>query len=284
MPKIEGGLGFRDSKSWNSALLSKVLWNIHNKKDTLWVRWIDQVYLRGTCIWEISPLKDHSPLFKKLIEIRNLFKQAFTQGHSNLPILEAADQFFSKSMVSNDGDFCVTKAYDFFRPKGNFRCWANEVWKHYITPKHSFTLWLGVLGKLLTKDNLLYLDITRDCILCSLHEETCLHLFFDCPFSARVWNSIKDWLGITRAMTTLASALKWMKKEARGTTWHSKAKRIALASTVYYIWMARNRMIFENLRPHVESIVRRIKTHIYKVIFSLYPHVSTQYETMAIDS
>ncbi|KAI5661680.1 hypothetical protein M9H77_21003 [Catharanthus roseus] len=36
--KQHGGLGLRDTRKWNDALLSKALWNIHAKKDTLWYR------------------------------------------------------------------------------------------------------------------------------------------------------------------------------------------------------------------------------------------------------
>lgn len=44
---LEGpkGGGFQDTKSWNLAL--KVLWNIHDKKDTLWIQWINAIYLKG---------------------------------------------------------------------------------------------------------------------------------------------------------------------------------------------------------------------------------------------
>ncbi|KAK6121511.1 hypothetical protein DH2020_044741 [Rehmannia glutinosa] len=54
LPKSEGGLGFRDIKSWNIALLAKVLWNIHEKRDSLWIRWVDQVYIKGTSVWDWS--------------------------------------------------------------------------------------------------------------------------------------------------------------------------------------------------------------------------------------
>ena len=37
LPKIEGGLGIRNSKAWNKALLSRTLWDIQAKKDILWV-------------------------------------------------------------------------------------------------------------------------------------------------------------------------------------------------------------------------------------------------------
>ncbi|KAL0318331.1 UNVERIFIED_CONTAM: hypothetical protein Sangu_1989300 [Sesamum angustifolium] len=46
-PKEEGGLGVRHIQSWNVALLARVLWNIHCKADTLWVKWVNEVYLRG---------------------------------------------------------------------------------------------------------------------------------------------------------------------------------------------------------------------------------------------
>lgn len=38
LPKDEGGLGLRYLRTWNKALLAKTLWNIHVKKDILWVK------------------------------------------------------------------------------------------------------------------------------------------------------------------------------------------------------------------------------------------------------
>ncbi|XP_022848848.1 uncharacterized protein LOC111371175 [Olea europaea var. sylvestris] len=82
MPSESGrGPWLKDLKTWNLALLAKSIWNIQNKKDTLWIRWVNQVYLKGTCIWEVSPKKDHSPLFKKLLEIRDVLAQSGAAGH-----------------------------------------------------------------------------------------------------------------------------------------------------------------------------------------------------------
>lgn len=36
-PKINGRLGIKNLKIWNFALLSKQVWNVINKKSTLWV-------------------------------------------------------------------------------------------------------------------------------------------------------------------------------------------------------------------------------------------------------
>ncbi|XP_022853426.1 uncharacterized protein LOC111374897 [Olea europaea var. sylvestris] len=139
--------------------------------------------------------------------------------------------------------------------------WTEIIWNSYITPKHAFILLLGARSKLLTKDKLKHLNIDRRYIFCGVDEETECHLFFSCPISFAILGHVRDWLGIRRSMSTRPSALKWIKKEVQWTTWHSKAKWIALASTIYHLWMACNRDIFEDLTPNVEGIVRKIKTH-----------------------
>ncbi|KZV50556.1 hypothetical protein F511_32557 [Dorcoceras hygrometricum] len=67
--KSDGGLGLKDLRVWNKALLVRSLWNIQSKKDTLWVKWINCRY--GSSIWGWTTRKDDSNLFKKLILIRD---------------------------------------------------------------------------------------------------------------------------------------------------------------------------------------------------------------------
>ncbi|PSS07587.1 LOB domain-containing protein [Actinidia chinensis var. chinensis] len=121
----------------------------------------------------------------------------------------------------------------------------------HITPRHSFTLWLGLKDRLQTRDKLPELIEEKVCPLCSAADETIGYLFFQCVIGNQVWSQIKQWLGITRAMTTLKSAVKWIIKEARGTWVKSKAKKIGLACSVYYIWETRNERIFEELKSSV---------------------------------
>ncbi|XP_052206780.1 uncharacterized protein LOC127811107 [Diospyros lotus] len=58
--KNEGGLGFKDLKSWNMALMSKTLWNIQKKRDALWIRWVQPCYLGNGNIWDRSVKKEDS--------------------------------------------------------------------------------------------------------------------------------------------------------------------------------------------------------------------------------
>jgi hypothetical protein len=71
LPLGEGALGIRDLSTWNITFLSKLLWNIQAKKDILWVKWVNVAYVRGKDIWETSKRKDDSPLWKRLLDIRD---------------------------------------------------------------------------------------------------------------------------------------------------------------------------------------------------------------------
>ncbi|KAI3458729.1 hypothetical protein Pfo_015392, partial [Paulownia fortunei] len=124
--------------------------------------------------------------------------------------------------------------------------------------------------------------IDGTCNLCNRELENHQHLFFKCSISYNIWKQIRDWIGIKREMSNINSALKWIKKEAGGTLWHNKAKKIALACTVYQIWTTRNRKIFEDIPPIISSIVHKIKTFVYKLLFTLYPYVLNLFEDLAI--
>ena len=47
-PNQEGGLGFIDLGEWNLALMSKALWNLQSEKDSLWMQWVNHVYMKDT--------------------------------------------------------------------------------------------------------------------------------------------------------------------------------------------------------------------------------------------
>lgn len=166
-----------------------------------------------------------------------------------------------------DGELNTSKAYDFYRPKGRFQLCMKDLWKPCLLPKHAFILWLGVKGRLLTKDRITYLELEGYCDLCSVSLETLDHLFFECRFSLSIWEQIKKWLGIRRS--TLNSAIKWLRREARGSSWRSRVKRVG--RTVYYIWKARNKAVFEATRTPYLSVIHQIKTQVYKIMFLLYP-------------
>lgn len=263
LPKMEGGLGLRDLDAWNSALLSRILWNIQAKKDSLWIRWVNETYLGNASIWDWSTHSRDSCLFKQLEAIRDKI------------LLASGDPGAAECKLNSWHDvFLGTRnkmAYEFFRPTGTHKPWANVIWSSGIMPKQSFTLWVGALRRLKTKERLHHSVEDLTCAFCQAPLETQQHLFFECTFSNSVWTDIRCWIGIHRAMSTLDSALKWLKKEAKGTSKRAKAKKVALASCVHNIWAARNRLIFEKEKPKPSSLVRKVKEDVFRFLFETSP-------------
>ena len=265
LPKVKGGLGLRDSKAWNKALLSRTLWDIQSKKETLWVQWVHQRYMKGCCFWEYMTKHEDSPLIKQVISLRDGIIQAETSVERAMTRV---------NQWASDGKFHSKLAYEFFRPRSAKITWPKFVWHAPIIPRHSFIMWLGLKDRLLTKNKLQRFIDDLSCPLCRAENETLDHLFFHCRIGNQIWANVKSWLGISRAMHTLKAAVKWMIKEARGTGFPAKIKRIALACTVYYIWEARNKSLFEGRIVQPEAIFRRIQIQTYGIVYSLFPDYS----------
>ncbi|GJU05307.1 hypothetical protein Tco_1121737 [Tanacetum coccineum] len=61
-PKSKGGLGLKDLGVWNKAMIVKHLWYIINNKETLWVKWINTVKLKGRSVWAANEEKYNDEL------------------------------------------------------------------------------------------------------------------------------------------------------------------------------------------------------------------------------
>ncbi|KAL0317948.1 UNVERIFIED_CONTAM: hypothetical protein Sangu_2209100 [Sesamum angustifolium] len=113
-------------------------------------------------------------------------------------------------------------AYEYFRPKLPKQPWKALFGRHSYRPNtHSF-YGLGIRERLATRDRLAFLHEDPTCSLCINSKESAKHLFFECPFSSYVWSHIRQWFGITRRMSTLLSAVKWLKKGKTGSSVQNK--------------------------------------------------------------
>jgi len=70
--------------------------------------------------------------------------------------------------------------------------WASVVWTKGGIPKHNFLAWLFMLNRCPTRDRLLAWGLPVDgiCLLCNLGPESRDHLYFQCPYSYRIWSEI----------------------------------------------------------------------------------------------
>ncbi|XP_051149233.1 uncharacterized protein LOC127263955 [Andrographis paniculata] len=120
------------------------------------------------------------------------------------------------------------------------------LWDYPILPKHYFILWLAASGKIKTKDRLEFLEIDHTCVLYKTQSESIQHLFFACPFSSQIWATICSWMQAPITMCCLESAASWISSNTSQDPSLRFLHRLGFASTVYYIWTARNKGALEN--------------------------------------
>ncbi|XP_011016272.1 PREDICTED: uncharacterized protein LOC105119785, partial [Populus euphratica] len=203
LPKVEGGLGLFDIKACNNSYLAKHIWNIHLKADSIWIQWVHHYYLHSHSIWNTAASPTSSPLWKSIIILRdNLVEMG--GGQSNTVSLMA-------HWSTSTGPF-TAHAYDFLRVRSSLVRWRNVVWESWSMPRYNFILWLAVLGRLRTRDRLHFLQTDSSCVFCQVEEESHSHLFFGCTWTSSLWLKIKNWLRISRTMSSLLSAIRGLSR------------------------------------------------------------------------
>ena len=71
MPKDQGGLGIKPLKQWNEVLLITQVWKIIDNKESLWVKWVNTVKLKGNSLWDIEYQMSDSWGWKQMLLIRD---------------------------------------------------------------------------------------------------------------------------------------------------------------------------------------------------------------------
>ncbi|WMV51210.1 hypothetical protein MTR67_044595 [Solanum verrucosum] len=171
-PKKFGGLNVKGCSNWNVASVGKLLWQLSEKQDTLWVKWVHGIYIRNEdSIWEHIPPLDCSWYWKKLNAPKNNMRNWYLQGRYNL---------------THSGQYSISASYNAMLGELNRLRIADLIWTSVAQPRHRMIMWLAVQGRLLTKERMLRLNIPVDneiCCLChSQVMETQLHLFAHCTW------------------------------------------------------------------------------------------------------
>ncbi|KAL5185111.1 hypothetical protein HKD37_17G048683 [Glycine soja] len=180
--KKKRSLGIFNLKDWNLALLSRILWNFHCKKDSLWVRWVHHYYFRGSDVWNYNTSSSDSALIKKIIQIRDFIIS------KELSTKEAKKRIQS---WSTNEQLLVGKVYEYIRGVKPTVSWCSVIWNPAIPPNISFILWLAKKNRLLTLDKAAFLNKDSLCPLYSNEVESNAHLFFSCRKSLHVWAHIR---------------------------------------------------------------------------------------------
>ena len=97
----------------------------------------------------------------------------------------------------------------------------------------------------------MHLD-SYNCVLCNMNcEETCFHLFFECPFSRDFWSTIPiNWNLNVRALDMIL--------QARENFGNANFREIVITAC-WIIWTTRNGVIFDNGQININIWKRQFK-------------------------
>ncbi|CAH1434531.1 unnamed protein product [Lactuca virosa] len=82
-PVDNGGLGLRNLRAWNKAILSRRIWMIVSNSESLWVKWININILKGRSFWDVEKNNDMSWSWRNLIRLRSKFRNHFVHKIGN---------------------------------------------------------------------------------------------------------------------------------------------------------------------------------------------------------
>ncbi|KAJ9536688.1 hypothetical protein OSB04_un000161 [Centaurea solstitialis] len=156
--------------------------------------------------------------------------------------------------------FTIKEAWKSLNGSNHLVPWVKYVWFKSNIPKHSFCLWTACLGRLPTQDHLsIWKENPPDllCPLCECCMDTHDHLFFACPYSKEIWRRVKREVGMhgfPESWTLIMDLLN----EGRGPV--KLIQRLALAATVYFIWIERNTRLFKSTRRIGMQIFKDIRS------------------------
>ncbi|KAJ9561644.1 hypothetical protein OSB04_006804 [Centaurea solstitialis] len=74
-PLCNGGLGFKRLDLWNKALLARHIWDLATNRDSLWVKWVLRVALKGVQLWSARKSVRWSWVLAKLMELRSVVRR-----------------------------------------------------------------------------------------------------------------------------------------------------------------------------------------------------------------
>lgn len=247
-PKSGGGLGLQHLASFNKCLLLKNLWSLILKKDSLWVRWVHGFYLRGVSFWDTDSKPHFSWVFKNILKLRQ----------DALLCLSFANDSIQWSGPSPE--FSSSATYQVLMGDIERKNWFHVVWNKFSIPRHIFVFWLACQDRLPTRTRLQKIGVLEDnsCGLCGVMIECRDHLFFQCSFSMQVWELVMAFVQVTNPPCRWQELIPWTISAWKGSRSIRGIKRAAVAACVYYIWKARNMLIFQEKTPCIDDIYQQI--------------------------
>lgn len=241
-PLNAGGLGLKNFDIINKALILRHVWDVATKEDSPWVKWIHGIYLKRSSFWSVEPKNSQSWCFRRLLKLRVL-------------AVRSMEAFSGTS-------FSFRTCYAVLVNHHESVWWSKILWTRLTSPKHSFIAWLSCMGRLATRSNVIKWcpGVDTACSLCRQYMETTPHLFFECPFSQKIWEDVctfNGWMLPHKWEDLLNNCLKYLRKDVL-----SCAIKASWCATVYHIWKERKNLLFRDQQQEAYRIVKERVFHL----------------------
>jgi hypothetical protein len=245
-PKAQGGLNLISLDEWNRANLTKLLWNINNKADNLWIRWIHSYYIKHDQLMNMPVKQTCSWILKAILQQRDSLQQV--SGWNTMT-----------------GRAITKKVYHLLKVEYPLVEWRQTMYQNIARPRALFTFWMACHCRLATKDRLHKFGVSVDlrCCFCN-REESINHLFFGCTELKIIWQRVLSWLQIDHVPMEWNNELKWITRLSKGKGWKARLLKSAAAETIYTLWNYRNDVCFGNKIYNTKIDIEIINTIVYR--------------------
>lgn len=254
--KKMGGLGYKESHTWNYALLGKYIWSVATKADNLWVKWIDHVYLKGRDWKQYVPSSNVSWYWRQLTQIKDKFRSGFSGD---------------KWQFGKNG-YSASSGYQWLRSNQLEVQWSKWVWNKLNVPKHSFLCWIIMWQRLNTRDRLrkIGLQVPPDCPLCAKYPETAEHIFLHCEYAEKCRQGLVQCLSVNPPVADLDQFSQWLHKPTAG-VFRCQVIQCVFSALLYHLWWQRNQAIWQNCLASHDAVVKRVKADAYWRVTGVLP-------------
>ena len=119
--------------------------------------------------------------WRKICQVKNMFKTFL----------------FNEDGTSKTRIYTLKEGYKWINGDSEMVEWWPWMTNRWITPKHSFIIWVIAHQRLLTGARMIHLNMTTSgkCYICDESLETVNHLFSSCRYSRRIFEELGNWCG-----------------------------------------------------------------------------------------
>lgn len=244
LPYCAGGLNVVNLKWWNRAAICKLLWQLVQHKDRLWIKWVHGYYVKNQEVLGMIIPQQSSWMVRKILGARDY-----------LSLMQNGQDWM------HHPSFSIKKVYKGLLGEIVRVPWAKVMCQNPVPAKYKFITWLLMHERLVTCSYLqkIGIQVEHCCCLCGAEEETLDHLFFQCSFVSSVWREVAGSFGVRRGAGSWHEERNYLLTQCTTNSGYQRGYRCMIAVLVYYIWKERNLRRMQGQQNTTERIIRQCK-------------------------